>query len=483
MSQRPLRVRLNPRRSLAARLALVFGLVNLLAVVALGLAVYGLTWAYVWDRASQDLDLLAEFYGAYTATTAPDDSRLAALGPQIAGFFAPQADYDVRLFSRTGALLAATRDIGPLPSSAARNELGLRRTALFVAAAHDDSGRRYAARPVRDAAGSLLAVVEVSRDVRHVQSFFRGLRLVLAGAGGLALAAGLAASLLLARHMARPLRTMQEATVAIAGGDFERRLPAAGDDEIGRLAGSINRMAVDLARLEAARRDFVARVSHDLRTPLTAIKGLVVNLQDDAPPDMQPALATMDEQTDRLIRLVEDLLTLARAQRGELRLRLAEADLSGVARAVVRLAGERAGHLGVDLRADLPSDLPPVHADGDRLQQAVLNLVDNALRATPAGGNVCVRAGVEGGDVVLTVQDEGPGLSEEESARAFEPYVHSVGANSASRQEPGGGTGLGLAIAREIVLAHGGRIWLRARPEGGAEAGLALPASRQQDPR
>ncbi|HSJ52201.1 MAG TPA: hypothetical protein VLC52_00520, partial [Anaerolineae bacterium] len=93
MSQRPLRVRLNPRRSLAARLALVFGLVNLLAVVALGLAVYGLTWAYVWDRASQDLDLLAEFYGAYTATAAPDEARLAALGPQIAGFFAPQADY------------------------------------------------------------------------------------------------------------------------------------------------------------------------------------------------------------------------------------------------------------------------------------------------------------------------------------------------------------------------------------------------------
>jgi signal transduction histidine kinase len=454
------------RTSLAARLALIFGLISLLVVSTMGLAIYGLTARYLAGRAEGELAALADFYAVYTASTAPDEARLSVLAPQITSFFAPQSGYVVRLFSaRSGLLLAATLDIGPLPSSAALAEMGNRQPSLFLARSQDRPGRLYAARPAVAADGTALAVVEVSRDMGGVQSFLGALRLVLVGAGGVALVAALLSSLLLARRMTHPLHEMEAATEAIAGGDFGRRLPVTSEDEIGRLAASINRMAGDLSRLEAARREFIAKISHDLRTPLTAIKGFVVNLQDTAPDGMQPALATMDEQTDRLIRLVNDLLALSRLQRGELRLLRAETDLAGVARAAARVVEQKAQRLGVALSLGLPEDLPPVAGDADRLQQVVVNLLDNALKFTPAGGRVRLQLVAGEGELSLRILDDGRGLTDEESTRAFEPYYHG----------PGGGAGLGLTIAREIVEAHGGQIWLSVRPEGGTEAGFTLP--------
>jgi signal transduction histidine kinase len=459
------------RRSLAARLALVYGLISMAVVAALGLGVYLLTRHYLLDRAEDDLNTLADFYAAYTAAAAPDEARLAAMAPQIATFFAPQAGYDVRLFSaRNGTLLAATRDIGWLPSSAALAELRYRRPTLFVVSSQDLPGRLYVARssppPAANTGGNqALAIVEISRDVGEVYGFLGILRLVLAGDGGVLLVVSLVASLLLARQMARPLRQMELVTQAIAAGDFSRRLDVARADEIGRLAASVNRMAADLARLEAARRDFIAKVSHDLRTPLTAIKGLVINLQDTVPAEMQPSLATMDEQADRLIRLVDDLLTLARLQRGEPRLRRAGVDLAVVARSAAALAREKARHLGVTVALHLPDARPHLVADADRLQQVVVNLLDNALRATPVGGTIHITIGGDSHEAVLTVVDDGRGLTSKEAEHAFEPYFRG----------PGGGAGLGLAIAREIIEAHGGQIWVRARPEGGTEAGFSLP--------
>jgi signal transduction histidine kinase len=458
---------------LATRLALVYGLISALVVTAMGLGIYYLSSRYLDGRARDDLAALAGFYAAYTAATAPDEAQLRALAPQIVGFFAPQAGHEVRLFSTAnGALLAATRDIGPLPSNAALAEASFGRRSLFLTASYDQPQRLYVARPVMGADGSPLAVVEVSRDMGQAQSFLKALRIGLAAAGGLALVAAVTASLVLAPQLTRPLRQMEAATQSIAAGDFDRRLPVNSRDEIGRLAGSINQMAADLARLEAARREFIAKISHDLRTPLTAIKGSVVNLQDSAPEEMQPTLAMMDEQADRLIRLLSDLLALSRLQRGELQLRLGPADLTTVACSAISLASARARRLGITLVLDMPDELPPVTGDRDRLQQVLVNLLDNALRATAVGGEVVVRGRGGEQEVTLTVLDSGRGLTAEEESRAFEPYFRG----------PGGGAGLGLPIAREIVAAHGGRIWLKPRgvlasgeDVGGAEAGFALP--------
>ncbi len=460
----------SPRGNLAARLALAFGLLSLIVVVTMGLGIHLLTERYLKSRAETDLAALADFYAVYTVSTAPDEARLAALSPQIASFFAPQAGYVVRIYNaRNGALLASTRDIGPLPSRVALDELGHRRPSLFLAASQDQPGRIYAARSVTGADGQVIAVVEVSRDVSATVSFLGALRLVLVGSGALALLAALLLSLFLARQIARPLRQMESATRAIAAGELERRLPVTSQDEVGRLAASINRMARDLARLEAARREFIAKVSHDLRTPLTAIKGSIVNLQDAAPAEMQSTLETMDQQTDRLIRLVNDLLTLSRLQRGELRLQPAPTDLAAVAHSAASVVSAKAARLGVTLCLDLATQLPLVSGDAGRLEQVAVNLLDNAIKFAPAGSTVRIRLVEDGGHLILRVLDDGRGPTNEEMARGFEPYYRGAG----------GGAGLGLSIAREIVAAHGGQIWLRARPEGGAEAGFSLPCGDQ----
>jgi signal transduction histidine kinase len=458
--------------SLALRLALIYAITVLGVVAVVGGGIYLITARYLTTAAEERLAELADFYAAYSEATATDAARLAALAPQIADFSTRKGGYDVRIFGRGGMLLAASRDLGPLPSRAALAALGGRRPTLFVTASYDGPGRMFVARPVVAQDGGLIAVIEVSRDQGEVEGFLDMARLVLAGAGVTALAASLAAGLLLVRQVARPVREVEAATRAIAAGDFERRLAIRRDDEIGRLAKSVNQMAADLARLEAARRDFIARISHDLRTPLTAIKGLAINMQDAAPEEMVPALVMVDEQTDRLIRLVDDLLTLSRLQRAEMRLRRERVDLGDVARSVAALALPQSERRGVSFEVALDPAAEPVVGDADRLQQVVVNLVDNALRVTEPGGHVRMTVEPRVGETALVVTDDGPGLSEEEAARAFEPYARGVG----------GGAGLGLTIAREIVAAHGGRIWLRARDEGGAEAGFALPASTDRPP-
>jgi len=454
------------RNSLTIRLALTFGLVSAIAISAMGLSIYYLTAHYLHSRAEDDLDALAAFYAAYTAAVAPDRDLLVAMAPQIASFFAPQGSYDVRLFGgHNGTLLAATRDIGALPSSYALAELGHRWPTLFLSASQDRASRLYAAEPVVAPDGTLLAVVEVSRPVTELQALLGTLRFVLLISGTVVLAAVLAASFLLARRVTGPLRDMEAATKAIAQGDFDRRLAVTSEDEIGHLAASINGMARDLAHLEAARRDFMAKISHDLRTPLTAIKGMAVNLQDSAPKAMQPPLLTIEEQADHLSRLVTDLLTLSRLQRGELRLRCAEMDLADVARSAARLGRQRAERLGITLTLDV-SKLPAlVNGDAGRLQQVAVNLLENALRVTPTGGSIEIHVTSSPSVASLFISDEGPGLTADEGARAFEPYFHG----------PGGGSGLGLTIAQEIIAAHGGHIWLKPRSGGGAEAGFALP--------
>lgn len=459
--------------SLAIRIAVVFGLLSTAVIAALGIGIHTVTAHFLGARTEADLTALSDFYAAYAAAAAPDEQQLESLAPQIASNFAPQASYEVRIFSaHTGALLGTTRGSSTLPSAEALVELGRVRPTLYLSPSSNQQDRQYVARPVLATDGSALAVVELSRDVSDRRAFLSTLRQILLSAGACAMVAFTVAGVLLVRQMTRPLTHIESATRAIATGDFERRVPVFTNDEIGRLAVSINQMAQDLARLEASRREFIARISHDLRTPLTAIKGFIVNLQDVAPDSLKESLVSVDEQTERLIRLVNDLLTLSRLQRGELRLTMDQIDLAAEAQSAIALIQDKAGRHGTEVAmvASTTGAAAPgwnTWADADRLQQVILNLLDNALRATSAGGSVLVQVSGQEREVILTITDDGRGLTAEDSERAFEPYYRGEG----------GGAGLGLTIAREVIENHGGRIWLKARQEGGTEAGFSLPRS------
>ncbi len=286
--------------------------------------------------------------------------------------------------------------------------------------------------------------------------------LLLAGAGG-ALIAGIV-SWLLARRLTGPIRALAEATRRLSAGDSDVAVPAAGEDELSELGRSFNRMASDLASAREAQRRFLESVSHELKTPLTSIRGYAEGLADGAIGQAQAA-SVIGEEAGRLERLVNDLLDLARLQRAGFRIEPVDVDLCEIVALVRRRYAARAAALGISLEAAGDAPAPAV-ADPDRLVQALSNLVENALRVTPSGGRVTLAASP--GTVV--VSDTGPGIAEEDLPSAFERFY----LYERHRSERPVGSGLGLAIVRELAHQMGGGIRVASEPQAGTAFTLTL---------
>jgi signal transduction histidine kinase len=249
-----------------------------------------------------------------------------------------------------------------------------------------------------------------------------------------------------------PLREMTVAARAMARGDYTRRVRTRSRDEVGELAAAFNQMAADLAAADRQRRELIANVSHELRTPITALQGLLENIVDGVaqaePGTMQTALA----QTQRLGRLVAELLDLSRLDAGVVPLSLAPIDVAAFLHSVVREAEVNAAGEGRDVRF-LVDAVPTVLVPGDRerLHQLFANLLDNAARHSPPGGTVSVHAERRGEHVLVAVTDEGDGIPAADRERVFERFTR-------GERAADGGTGLGLAIARWVVQLHRGTI-------------------------
>ncbi len=280
----------------------------------------------------------------------------------------------------------------------------------------------------------------------------------------------------LSRGLTSPLREMAAAADAMAQGDYSRRVTTTSHDEVGALARAFNEMSAELAETDRMRRDLVANVSHELRTPIAALQVALENLADGvADPDPE-TFRTMLSQVERLGRLVKQLLDLSRLEAGTVPLDLAEFRVEPLLEHAVR---EQLLHEpGIDVAVDVePGDLT---ADGDpeRVHQVVANLLENAVRYSPNGGTVEVRARRHDSGVVIEVLDEGPGIPEAERARVFDRFARLDAARSSSD----GGAGLGLAIARWIVDLHGGDIHPESREPHGCRMVLTLPG-HDGDPR
>jgi two-component system sensor histidine kinase BaeS len=286
--------------------------------------------------------------------------------------------------------------------------------------------------------------------------------LILSAVAGVLFAAAL--SFLVARTITGPVRRIAAATRALAADERHEPLPTGGSDELASLARAFNEMAEQLQASRDAERAFLLSVSHELKTPLTAIRGYAEGLADGAF-DADEAAATIALEAGRLERLVRDLLDLARMNRHEFAVRREAVDLAEVARAAVARHEAQAREFGVALAAEGADTW--VEADHDRVVQVTSNLVENALRATPGGGSVTVR--VEPGR--LLVADTGPGIAAGDVPRAFERfYLY----DKASRDRRVG-SGLGLAIVQQLAGAMGGRAWVETAPGRGATFGVELP--------
>lgn len=228
----------------------------------------------------------------------------------------------------------------------------------------------------------------------------------------------------------------------------------------------------ELRRLEMARRDFVANVSHELRTPLAAIKALVETLEEGAlhdPPAARAFLSSLHSEVDELTELVRELLDLSRIESGQAQIRPEPTEPEPLLRSAAERMAPLAQRAGVDLRIALPANLPVALADWERVRQVLTNLLHNAIKFTPKGGWVELRAEQRANDLAVSVADSGVGIAPDDLDRVFERFYKT------DRSRSGGGTGLGLAIARHLVEAHGGRIWAEGAGSQGTTFTFTLP--------
>jgi two-component system sensor histidine kinase BaeS len=286
--------------------------------------------------------------------------------------------------------------------------------------------------------------------------------LILSGLIGAGIAALLAYAL--STRLTSPLRQLSDATRRVASGEAAQ-VPVEGTDELAQLATSFNLMSGHLSRAREAERAFLLSVSHELKTPLTAIRGYGEALKDGAA-TADEAGPIIERESERLERLVQDLLDLARLDQRAFTIRREPVDLGDIAHTVEELLRPRAAEFGVALSVEA-AGAGSVLADRDRVIQVVANLVENALRATPANGTVTIRTGGE----TIAVQDIGPGLTRDDQAHAFDRFFlyRRYGADRPV------GSGLGLAIVRELTAAMDGTIEVASEPGAGATFTVRLP--------
>jgi signal transduction histidine kinase len=284
----------------------------------------------------------------------------------------------------------------------------------------------------------------------------------------------LAAALLLGARITRRIRGLEAAAQELAGGELAARAGVSGPRELEHLAQGFNSMAANIEALFDARRQLVAWASHDLRTPVASIQAMLEAI-DDGLASSEEYLPALRQQARTLALLVDDLFELARIDAGALTLELRSAQMSQlVSRCVLGLEAEARARQ-VTLSSQLDEALPDVRCAPEHVQRVLLNLVTNSLRHTPSDGSIVVRARRREGEVEVSVEDTGVGLSGHAQQRMFERFWR----GDASRTRASGGAGLGLAIARGFVEAQGGRIWAENRPDGGARVAFTLPLAER----
>jgi signal transduction histidine kinase len=309
--------------------------------------------------------------------------------------------------------------------------------------------------------GSVLATVGAI-----FASIYFGLHTRYAFLGGLVLS--LAVIQLLAHGMVAPLRQMVAATRAMAGGDYSQRVTTSSRDEVGSLARSFNTMAAELAEAERQRRELMANVSHELRTPIAALRGRLENLADGVEALDEAAVVSMLKGIERLSKLVDQLLELSQFESGAIRIEPERFKVSELVDDAIAEVSPVRGEVRI-----VPDVPPELCATGDpgRIHEVVTNLLSNAVRHSPDGGQVTVAASETPGGVRIVVSDDGTGVPPEDIERIFDRFYRV----DAARDSGAGGAGLGLAIARSIVELHGGSIKAESRRPAGSRFLVDLP--------
>ena len=316
--------------------------------------------------------------------------------------------------------------------------------------------------------GMVLGAVFMQTPAQVIEGGAEALLLPVAGiAAAACVLAGLVLFLIL-RGVLKPLNRLTDAARTLADGDFSARVPSTKSTrEVAELSAAFNTMADELSAVETSRREFVANVSHELRSPITAISGYIEGMRDGVipPADYDKYLGIVSDESKRLSRLIGELLALSRLEREDAALDMADFDVCDLLeRVFLRRTGDLEQH-HLDVDCDFDPEPCFVHADMARIEQVAVNLIDNAIKFTPDGGQITLRVRVQGALCIVTVADNGVGILPEDRPRVFERFFTADRAHTSGK-----GTGLGLSICLRIMEMHGQRIRLLDTQQGAAFA-------------
>ncbi|HEX6287670.1 MAG TPA: ATP-binding protein [Herpetosiphonaceae bacterium] len=289
-------------------------------------------------------------------------------------------------------------------------------------------------------------------------------------------AAGIVSLLLtiaLSRRILGPIETLTAAAREMEKGDLSRRVQVRSRDEIGQLTHAFNAMADGLANVERLRRNMVTDVAHELRTPLTNIRGYLEAMRDGLAQPTPALISSLHEESMLLNRLVDDLQDLALAEAGQLRLVCQRVTLAEIVEKATSTVQLDLIDKGLELDVSVPTDLPVVEVDPERIGQVIRNLLNNAMRHTPRGGTIGVTATLKDTEIWVAVSDTGVGIAQEHLPYIFERFFRA----DHSRTRATGGAGLGLTIVSQLVKAHGGRIWAESALGVGSTFTFSLPVA------
>jgi signal transduction histidine kinase len=296
-------------------------------------------------------------------------------------------------------------------------------------------------------------------------------------AGGAALIVAMLLILLVSRSVTRPLTQLAAAAEDIAAGNYSRRVGIHGEDEIGLLGSAFNRMAEAVERARKVQRDFLANVSHELKTPLTSLIGFSHALVEGSllsEAERTRAAHIVNEESQRVLRMAQELLDLARVEAGSIAMQIEAVDLASQLEQELEIVRPRARSRGLSIHMSVPDDIPPVAADPERLHQILDNLLDNSVKYAPDGSAIVLGAQLSGA-AVETVVSNPVGPHRPDPDRMFDRFYRA----DPSRSAAAGGVGLGLSISRELAAAMKGRLWADFDEAGNLRMHLQLPASRE----
>lgn len=304
-----------------------------------------------------------------------------------------------------------------------------------------------------------------------LESVTRSVMIGASAAGAVAILLGI----ILSSRMIKPIKAITEASKSMKEGDLKQRVEVSSGDEIGELADSFNSMASNLSEQERLRQNMVSDISHELRSPLSNIKGYLEGLKDGVLEPDRDLFDSLYQESRLLERLVDDLHDLSMAEAGQLNLDKKTVSLEDVISESLGSISSDAEEKDLQIEADIENSLL-VCVDPARIGEVLRNLLTNAVRYSEEGGKIKIRARKEGGEVVLSVSDSGEGIPDEDIPYVFDRFYRV----DKSRSRSTGGSGLGLTIAREIVEAHEGEIWVESEEGRGSTFTFSLPALEEE---